>query len=612
MNSDDLQKELDGLWSRVTSGMPEAPGMSAPSLGMPASFEEPSITSEVSMETFEWMKNRHRGRLDDFRRLVDAKELALRELRERLASSEQELTALRRRAQRDDSVVYQKTFDLSVQLEQAQKAFKAQEARFDEERSTLRAMAEQAHARLAAEAGRFRELERQFNEREQQYLLDLQELRSSTERAERSCGGQQEQSRKDAADLKQAKGVVEKTLSELLQERHDREAAETARAEAVKRLGEAEDRLQRMENVWQEERKQWQELWDRERSTWEAQRQEFTSWEERLRKERETWHTQLQDVESRETRYATQMAEALRKSSEAGERIASWMRDASSRFMPASAPAAASAALAPAVEVVRAPARPWRAIIAGVLIAGVLAGAWFPVMRWRRLLSVKPISSMILSSTTPTAMAYDGSLLWVCDWNGEFLLLDPADPSRVIERFKVRPEGSYHPSALALSGDGMYSLDSAQSRIVRHALGKPSDIRYVWPTPGPAPTALAHDGKNLWSYDAVTRVFYRHLGEGADSATEDYHSDRELVPGAMAWHNGELWVYDAKTRELLVLRLEGKIFVQSKNAPFTSALQSLSFVFAPVENGRSNLELWALAAPAPGEQSSSLKRFLLR
>ncbi|MFA6030659.1 MAG: hypothetical protein WC969_12450 [Elusimicrobiota bacterium] len=606
MNPDELQKELDGLWSRVTSGMPGAPA--SPVFGPPIPSDAPSITSEATAETMAWMKRQHRAQLEEFRRLLETKDATLSDLRARHAAAEQELAGLRRKSQREDAVVYQQTLEMAARLEQAQKGLKAQDERFRLEESSLRALAEQANARLAAEAGRWRELERQWSEREQQYLLDLQELRSAAERASRCAGTESAAGRKAVEDLKAAKGAVEKTLAQLLQERHDRETAEKEREAAIAKVREAEDRLNQMQNLWQEERKQWQELWDRERSTWEAQRQEFSSWEEKLRKERETWHAQMQDAEGRETQYATQMAEALRKSSEAGERVAGLLRSAAER--PAAAPPAPPPPAASAVTRV-APSRPWRPVLAG-LAAVLLGAALVPAVRWWGRLVVTPISSVALPVASPTGMSYDGSLLWVCDWAGEFTLLDPADPARGLERMRAAPAGTYHPVALALSGDGLYSIDSAQSRVVRHAIGRPSDVRVVWPTPGPAPTAVAHDGKNLWSYDAVTRVFYRHLGEGGDAAAEQYRADPELVPGAMAWQGGELWVYDAKGRRLVVLKTEGHELKLVKSAPLAAPLQGLSLMLSSGEGGRRQLELWGLSPAAPGQAAATLRRFVIR
>ncbi|MBI5242638.1 MAG: hypothetical protein HY922_03010 [Elusimicrobia bacterium] len=599
MNSDDLQRELDRLWEKVTSGMPAPVEPSGPFPSPAGSGDLPSITREAERDAMSLLKGRHLEQLDDLRRLAESKDATIRELRERLSCVERDLTSLRRRSKREETVVYQQALELSARLEQAQGVLQAQAGRFAEEDRALRGLLEQARGQLAAETGRWRELERQWNEREQQYLLDMQELRSLAERAQQDAGRHEDRSRKGEAQLKEAKTAIEKTLAELLQERHEHKSARKELAEAFGKIKEGEDRLMQLQNIWEEERKQWQELWDRERSTWETQRQEISSWEEKLRRERETWHGGLQAMEAKETHYAERMAEILQKSSEAGEKVAGLLRAASERPAPAVA-----------VTEVR-PPRPWRKIASALTLALALAGS-APLYRYWQRLRLDFVSEAPVALSNPTGMAYDGSLLWACDWRGELVSLDPQDPSRVLERMRASPGGKYHPVALALSGDALYSLDSAQSRIARHTIGRPSEIKAVWPTPGPAPAALAHDGKNLWSYDAVTRTFYRHLSEGPDGVCEDYRSELDLVPGAMTWHNGELWVYDSKGKRVIVFGVRGHSLEPVKAAGFAAAAQSLALALAPSQGGRPRLELWALAPAGAQSPAATLRRYRVR
>jgi len=611
MNSDDLQRELDSLWEKVTSGMPAAAQPAGPAFPSenPGIFQItgtagdlPSITREAERDALALFKRRQLEQSDEFRRLVESKEATIRELRESLSTAERESAALRRKSQREDTVLYQQALDMTARLEQAQKAMQAHGERSAEEERALRGLLEQSRGQLAAETGRWRELERQWNEREQQYLLDLQELRLLAERAQEDAGGHEDRARKADHQLKEAKTAVEKTLAELLQERHEREAADKELAKALERIRESEDRLQQFQNIWQEERKQWQELWDRERSTWETQRQELGSWEEKLRRERENWHEGLSAMEAKETHYAERMAEILKKSSDSGEKVAGLLRAVSE----------GSAAPAPLQAATRVRAsRPWRRLGAAFALALALAGLVPLYREWHRL-RIDPIAESPVAVSNPTGMAYDGSVLWVCDWSGEFFSMDPQDPSRVLERMKVSPGGTYHPIALALAGDALYSVDSAQSRVVRHTIGRPSDIKAAWPSPGPAPAALAHDGKNLWSYDAVARTFYRHLTEGADAVTENYRAESDVAPAAMTWHNGELWVYDSKGKQIVVFVVRGHSLQPIKAAGFPTAVQSLAMVFASSDVEKHRLELWALAPAGVQSPSATLRRWRVR
>jgi hypothetical protein len=392
-----------------------------------------------------------------------------------------------------------------------------------------------------------------------------------------------------------------------LKERSDREEADKERDKALARVKEIEEHVNQLQNLWAEERKQWQELWDRERSTWETQRQEFASWEDKVRKEREAWHANLQAVESRQTRHAEGLAEVLRKSSEAGEKVTSLVRVASEKVQEI-------IGIRERVAQMAAKPRPrvdlrsvWRALAAAVLLATL-----YPTYRYATRLSFSLFSSHKLAVDSPTGMAYDGDVLMVASWGGEIVSLDPEDPSRVLSSVRIEEAGAYHPVSAALWGDSLFSLDSAQGRILRHPVGSPAKVSAGWGTPGPAPVALAHDGRNLWSYDAAARAFYRHLGEGPASQSEAYQAGMDILPGAMAWHKDRLWVYDAKGGQMLAFGLQGKSLKLLRSAPFPVSAQGMVLTVKASRERRQRLELWVLAAPAAPSESATLKKFRVR
>ena len=594
MNPDDLQKELDGLWEKVTSGVPRPEESSFSAFSPSAISDAASITREVSLETISLLKRQHRTQTTQLQELLESKERTLRGVRERLSAAENELSSLRRRLQREDALAVQQVFEMSGRLEEAQKALVSREELFREEERVLRALAEGTRSQLAAEISRFREVERQWAEREGQYLLDIKELESIARRSQEESGKQESRARKSVDELKGAKNAVEKTLAELLQERQLRDGADKERDKAIEKVREVEDHFQQLQNIWQEERKQWQELWDRERSTWESKRGELSAWEEKLRKEREEWHGNLRQLEEKETRYAGEMAEILRKSSEAGEKVAGFLRAASDRP-------------APAVSVFASTRFPLRRAFYAAAAAAALA-LCFGVYRYTQRLRLEPLASTPVSSENPTGMAFDGSTLWVCDWNGDFFSLSPEDPSRVLRTVKAAPSGAYHPVALAVWGESLYSIDSAQARVLRHQSDDPSKVKAVWPAPGPAPTALAHDGRNLWSYDAVTRSIYRHLGEGAEGGTEAYPFP-DALPAAMAWYKDELWVSDPKSARLAVFRINGRALEPVRSEKRVESFTGMALGMKGLSEGTRRLELLALS---PGSSGVAMRRYRVR
>ncbi len=144
---------------------------------------------------------------------------------------------------------------------------------------------------------------------------------------------------------------------------------------------------------------------------------------------------------------------------------------------------------------------------------------------------------------------------------------------------------------------------------MRHPTANPSKIALSWESPGPAPIAIAHDGKNLWSYDAASRAVYRHLGEGRDSQSEPYKVELDVLVSAMSWHRDQLWVYDAKGSQILVFRIEGKSLKLVERAPFATPLQGLVLSYRAGLAGSQHLELWGLSVPEAGAELPTLKKY---
>ncbi|TPW19839.1 MAG: hypothetical protein FD126_2282 [Elusimicrobia bacterium] len=191
--------------------------------------------------------------------------------------------------------------------------------------------------------------------------------------------------------------------------------------------------------------------------------------------------------------------------------------------------------------------------------------------------------------------------------------MDPQAPGKAIKNIPVTQKEAYHPAGLSIWGGKMYTLDTAQARILRHPQETPAKVESAWPTPGPAPVALAHDGRNLWSYDAATKVLYRHLGEGPESQTEQFKVSADVVLTAIRWHKDELWAWDAKGRQVLVLRQEGRNFEISQSAPLpdvSGTAQSFLLTYRANKENVQELQLWALTTDPAGEPL--LKKYIVR
>lgn len=605
MTPEEIQRELDSLWSKVTSGTPPvAPAMPLPISGEQYSLHDaPAITREVTLETLSLVKRQHRAEVTRLAHLLELKERSLAETMERLRLTAAELERLRRREERVDALTTQQAMAYSAELEAAQEAQKAAQARLAEEESRLRSIAEESRRRVASEETRWRALEADWAAREAEYLMRLRELEARAEKERESSASALGAEQRALSELGEAKGAIEASLGELLKERREREEAEKERGRALQRVKDVEERMNELQNLFTEERKAWQELWERERSAWEAKKQELSAWEARVHEEKESFHQKFGQLEEAETRHAQEMTEILRRSSDAGSRIADFMREAAAKaaeMTSLKAPAAQGPVL-PRID------RRWLAVAAA---AALMFASAVPAWKAMHKLSFTLKSSHNLSAARTTAIAYDGDTLWVAEWEGGLLAFEAENPAEPIRREIVGVKGPYHPAALSSWAGKMYALDAAQARVLRFSVETPDKVESSWPTPGPAPAALAHDGQNLWSYDAATKVLYRHLGEGPEAQTESFRLDFDAVLTAIRWHKGELWAWDAKGKQVLVLKKKERSFDIAQAAPLPTGAQSLLLTYRADEKQVQRLELWVLATLPSGDPL--LNKYLVR
>lgn len=571
-SSDELSREIDRLWARVSSyastETPESP--------FPPSLNTQSPTGNVAWETVNLLKRQQRQAIQSWSSIVESKEKALRELKARQVLMESELKELRQRVQAEEGRVIGTELDAQSRLETALSAMNAQRAADEQEVRDIKAILEQTRERMAAQSARWKQEQREWEKKEQQYLLDLKQLQTVTDRYQDQSVNNSDESRRLDDSLKEAKNALEKTLAELLRERQIRDEAEKERGAALKKVDELQNHFSELSKLWEEERAQWRELWDRERSTWEAQRVEFASWEENLRKEREAWHAELKSKEEDQLKFTAHMTEVLRQAAETSSKITNVMR---SLGLARPAPGQKGGSL----RVVK-----WTA---AVLAAAALA---FPVWKHFTRLNFKAASVRSVDLSNPTALTYDGSLLWVTEWNGNVLALDPENPHKPVRATRVGSLGAYHPSALAFGGYFLWSADAAQARIVRHSAGEPDKILALRASPGPAPTALAYDGQSLWSYDAANKAVYKH---GSDETSyKSFGIEQDVVATAMAWVSGELWIFDSKSRMLRIFSFKDDVFKLKDSHALGETVLGLVGAMGETKGGSSR-QLWVLAGP---------------
>jgi len=545
VSPDDLHKEISRLWEKVGAAS------AAPAEPLPASSVSVATANEVAWETVAMLKSQFRRQEQRWQELLEAREQALRALKERQALLETELGSLRQKVRADDELVVAEVLDVGSRLEAAQKTLVDERAAHEAERRDLKALLDAARESSGAENARWRAEERRWEKKEQQYLLDIQELQALAARRQEESRRADDAVGRLSASLQEAKVALEKTLAELLRERQVRQESEGERAKAVKKIAEVEGHFEELSRIWEEERGQWRELWDRERSAWETQRLEISSWEENLRKEREAWHADISAKDQAQVKFAEQLTRNLRDTSATSEKLAAVMgRIVELEHKPP--------------VVVRddswQPRRlsSWRRFAPAAVAAGLLLAAAWPLGLWLSAWSFKPLTTRGFALDNPTALASDGTRLWVSDWNGTLQAFDLADLRAPVRSMRVSGLGTYRPVSLAVGRKRFYTLDAAQARIVRHQPEDPRTVLYAKPAPGPAPTALAWDGKALWSYDAVNKCLYRHGADESDAKA--YPLEADVVPTAMQWSGGRLWLFDSRSRRLMAFGLVNDAF----------------------------------------------------
>jgi len=601
---DDLSREIDRLWARVGSGPLEPSSAHAAAASPPT---EALVGAEVAWETVGLLKRQQTRREEAWRRAAESKEEALRVLRERADFFEAEAASLRSRVESEDERSLTGALDAQQKIESSQKAAELSRARHEEERRVLEEALQSLRERLAAETSRARASEQRWQSREQQYLLDLKELQSLAERREKDAARADESSRAQQARLAEAKNALEKTLAELLLERRESERARTEREEALKKVEDLRRHVDELSRIWEEERAQWRELWDRERSTWETQRQELAHWEENLRTEREAWHAELQAKEKVHLELTESLSGKIRETSQTAERMSGLLQSFDEKSSQESARSAGLAAYA-LEEQARRRGRESRLLRGAAVFASLvlLAAGARPAWRWATAWTYELESSAPCPVLNPTALALGGGALWIGDWGGQLVSADPADPRRVLSRVSPAPGGPYRPVAVALGSGMLWTLDAAQARLTRQAASDPAKILSARPTPGPAPVALAYDGQTVWSYDAVNRAVTRHGGD--ESALESFPLASEVVPNAMVWVEGRLWIHDSKSGRLLLYTLDHGVLVLRGSQVSPEA----GVIGLAVAGARKDRRVYALLGASSTRSQPSVARYRLK
>ncbi len=526
-----FEDNLEDLWRKAESSSSE--------FLIPFSGEGQAFPSQAAWDALSLVRKKSRREAEELSELLSSRYKALEESRQREAILRGEIQNLKSELAGQEAAVFHGGLEAEGKIEAALKSLEEERKSHAIEKEKLKSLLSQTRERLSEQQKILERQEQMGQKKEEEYLQSLREMQALTGRVQQESSVLSRDLEKSSQSLREAKTALEKTLAELLEERHRLSEAEKDKASALKKVADLEKHLEELSKIWEQERAEWKELWDRERSAWQNQRAELSSWEENLRKERENWHADLEKKEAEHLRFTEAMNQSVRESAEATAKLSSFMKKVSEK----------AESVNPALRTLKRKGF-WFSILALVLASVGGYRVWNYLNRFHfHALSVQPVSL-----SNPTGLAFDGNILWASDWDGNLKSFSPQKADVIVRTVNVLATKPYHPSSLAFAKGDLWSLDAAQARLIEHSSSDPGVVSESYPSPGPAPTALAFDGKSLWSYDVVNGLLYRH---GSDpSQTQSYSLGNGFAVTAMAWVEGRLWAFDSKGRELLVFKLQ--------------------------------------------------------
>lgn len=590
MEPGDIDAKLTRLWEAVrehTSALPE---------GMPEPREENAFAplhARVAEETIGFMKSRHREEVGGMRELLEHKEREVRGLKRLVEEFRDRVERLEEQAAKEREESMGTMVDASMRVEETQRALEEQRKVHERESELLRKIAERTQRELDA-------LRQRWTKEKSQLRGVLQKKEKMFLEKHDTLGQLEYKHAQTEKALREAKLAVESTLAELLGERKAKMLVQEDKSRAERRVEELEKHLKQVRSTWEAERKEWRELWERERSTWETHRQEFQAWELKLRRERQAWVEKMRQHEERDVQSLEKMSRVLQESSDWSRRVTAILKFFAMRG--ARLPTIFASESVPEMTT-----RFARNIAKGVAVVAVLAagGAWF-YHGWLKLVRYELVSATPLDTPNATGVAATPEQVWIADWERGLKTFSSENPTKLIKSFPLLRAAPYHPAAISINGDFVWTLDLAQLRVLRHRLDRPTVVLPV-ATPGPAPTAAAFDGRRLWTFDASTGLLYKYALNPKEGFENTYRMPQGVVPTSMQWMEeramgagAELWAFDAKTRRLHRMQVRGDEVV---------ALSSQSLFERAAAFAVSGETLWVLAESEQGGARFELRRY---
>lgn len=557
MEPKEIDRQMNELWRKAAGSdyAPEAP-------------PKPAYLTESGVETIQFLKNNFAKAQADWKRLLETKDITVRELAAQVDETRAHLSELKQHYQEARERLINEEMATALKLEESRGFLDTQKKNHAREIALLKDILERTKLELRSLSERFEAMSAERDTWQRKYSDALV-----------AQSGDKESAARFETQLKDAKEAVEGTLSELLAERKNRRDDEAKIKESAKTISGLEARLAETKANWDAERKEWRELWDRERSVWETHRQEFAVWEERLRSERQAWTSKLKEEEAKGMEYATGLSSVLKESSQWSEKVTQLLKLYALKGV--ELPSVFVSPEAGVRKARRAVSKLAALALAGLMLLGGFA--WW-LYDFRGKAHFKLLSQHELDTANASGLSVSRDGVWVADWDKGLVLRDAGDLSSLRALGGTAGE-PFRPAAVAAFDGGAWVLDMAQLRFLKKDLKTGGTLEAV-KTPGPAPQGAAWDGYNLWSFDAATGLLYKFALDPEAGVTASFELPGVKNLAAMQWFKGRLWTLDAKN----VLRRYAQ-----KNGLF-SAVSSQAFKYPAAAFCAEEGSFWTLEA----------------
>lgn len=494
-----------------------------------------------SFEIIKYLEKRIKEKSDEYEVILKQKDETIKKLNNRIVELERFIEELKSTKSKKEEEILSQNKELISKVEESKNILLKQKEKHQKEISLLKEIFEKTRLDLE-------ELSKELDElkKEKLYLKTRNiELEQEKTKIEAKIDLLQKQ-------LSQSKEAVEKTVSELLNERKRTEDLSKKIRELQKQNEDLQKQLESTKLAWDSERAQWKEMWERERSLWESHRMEFAVWEERLRNEREAWLRILKEEEAKGIENAKKLAEVLEESSKWSYKVGELLKLYANKEIVLPQIITSTKTIKDKIN------KGFRRTLLFINFALVgLIGSFYMYYEYANKLHLFKTFSNILDDNQYSSFAiYDDGYIFSHLQKG--LIIKDKD-FKNIEIINEVENRLIKPSFVYVEGDYVWFFDLSSLRFVkmdfveRKVVSSIKSLTY-------APQGFFSDGSYLWVFDGIGGVLQRYELNGGVKSVKTYELANIKTVDSITWLDDNLLVLS--NSKLYRFKMEGDRFIK--------------------------------------------------